>query len=100
MHAHSRTRDFNPNDLLEIMDSFPEPLHAHLTDQLHSLLSPSRFSTPERPLDLEKLALAAGKKSVGMHFAFNIMPVFLLNMNHAEFDEGAWLGVSPCLETR
>jgi hypothetical protein len=47
MNVHSRTRDFNPNDLLEIVDSFPEPLRAHLSDQPNSLLSPSRFSTTE-----------------------------------------------------
>ena len=86
---------FQPTRLLEIMDSFSEPLYTHLASEPQSLLALSRFSTPEQPFDLVKMALEAGKKSVSMDFAFNTLPVFLLNMEHLEFEGGMWQNVFP-----
>lgn len=90
---------FQPAKLLEIMDSFSEPLYTHLASEPQSLLALSRFSTPEKPLDLVKMALEAGKKSVTTDFVLNILPVFLLNMEHTEFEGGMWENVFPPVST-
>jgi hypothetical protein len=87
--------EFRSQELLDILDSFSEPLYSHLSSEIESLLALSRFSTPEKPFDLVKMALEAGKKSVTMDFAFNVLPVFLLNMEHVEFEDGMWLDVFP-----
>jgi hypothetical protein len=81
--------------LLEIMDSFSTPMHAHLTSEPQSLLALSRFSTPEKPIDLAAIALAQGKKSVTFDFTLNVMPCFLLNMENVEFEEGRWQSFPP-----
>ena len=77
------------------MDSFSESLYSHLQSEPQSLLSLSRFNTPERPIDLVEMALKAGKKSVTASFVFNILPVFLLNMETVEFEGGRWFNVFP-----
>lgn len=77
------------------MDSFSEPLYQHLASEPRSLLALSRFSTPEKPIDLVKLALEAGKKSVTVDFDFNVLPVFLLNMETVEFEGGMWHNIFP-----
>jgi hypothetical protein len=92
---NSRESDFRAQKLLEILDSFSESLYNHLKSEIESLLALSRFSTTERPFDLVKMALEAGKKSVTMDFAFNVLPVFLLNMEHIEFEGGMWFDVFP-----
>jgi hypothetical protein len=82
--------DFNPPRLLEIMDSFSEPLYSHLKAEPQALLALSRFSSPERQFDLTKIALEAGKKSVTFEFALNVLPIFLLNHESVEFEGGMW----------
>ena len=74
---HGRGSDFSPSKLLAIMDSFSKPLYTHLKSEIDSLLALSRFSTPEKPIDLVAMALQAGKKSVTADFVFNTLPVFL-----------------------
>ena len=87
--------DFSHTKLLAIMDSFSAPLYSHLQSEPQALLALSRFSTPERPIDLAAIALKAGKKSVTLSFVFNILPVFLLNMETIEFEGGMWHLVFP-----
>jgi hypothetical protein len=82
--------DFNPTRLLEIMDSFSEPLYSHLKAEPQALLALSRFSSPERQFDVTKIAAETGKKSVTFDFALNVLPIFLLNMESAEFEGGMW----------
>src|SRR4051794_17123815 len=50
--------------LLDIMDSFSKPLHAHLAAEPEALLALSRFSTPENPFDIALIARETGKKAV------------------------------------
>lgn len=88
-------KEFQAAKLLEIMDSFREPLYAHLISEPKSLLALSRFSSPEKPIDLLKLAIDTGKKSVTLDFVMNTLPVFLLNMESVEFEDGMWQSFPP-----
>ncbi|MCJ1295865.1 hypothetical protein MMC34_007429 [Xylographa carneopallida] len=87
--------DFSYNELIAIMDSFSEPLYTHLKAEPPQILALSRFSTPERPIDIVAMALEAGKKSVTLKFVFNVLPVFLLNMETVDFEGGMWHNVFP-----
>lgn len=53
-------------DLPEIFASFSELLPAHLISELQYSLALSRFLTPQRPFDLDMMALAADNKPVGV----------------------------------
>lgn len=86
---------FSSQKLLEIMDTFSEPLYSHLKSEPQSLLAIKKYSTPEHPIDLAAIALEAGKKSTTAGFVFNTLPVFLLNMETVEFEGGMWHGVFP-----
>lgn len=86
----TRESDFDPKRFLEIMDSFSAPLYSHLKAEPQALVALSRFSSPEKPIDLEQIARVTGKKSVTLDFALNVMPVFLQNMETVEFEEGRW----------
>jgi hypothetical protein len=50
----------------------------------------SRFSTPEKPIDILTIAETTGKKIVTLEYAFNSLPMFLLNMEVVEFEGGQW----------
>jgi hypothetical protein len=82
--------DFQPKQLLEIMDSFSEPLYAHLAAEPQALLALSRFATPERQFDLVKIEQEHGKKAVTLDFALNTLPIFMNNMELIEFEGGMW----------
>lgn len=77
------------------MKSFSEPLYSHLQSEPEALLSISKYSTPENPIDLAQMALEAGKKGTTAGFVFNTLPVFLLNMETVEFEDGMWHNVFP-----
>lgn len=85
-----REAHFDPKRLLEIMDSFSEPLYSHLKAEPQALLALSRFSSPERQFNLEQIARVTGKKSVTLDFALNVMPIFLQNMESVEYEGGTW----------
>ncbi|RYO89286.1 hypothetical protein DL762_003309 [Monosporascus cannonballus] len=51
--------------------------------------------TTERPINILGIADVAGKKQVNLSFVFNILPVFLLNMDTADFEHGMWHEVFP-----
>lgn len=87
--------DFSSTKLIEIMDSFSKPLYSHLRSEPDVLLALSRFSTPQKPIDLVEIASTAGKQSLTVGFIFNILPVFLLNMETVEFEGGMWHNVFP-----
>jgi hemerythrin-like domain-containing protein len=82
--------EFDSKRLIEIMDSFLEPLYTHLAAEPDALVALSRFSSLERDFDLAKIAREAGKKSVTLDFALNVLPIFLLNMESDEFKGGMW----------
>jgi len=86
---------FSPMELIAIMDSFSEPLYTHLKAETPAILALSRFNTPQRPIDIVAMALEAGKKSVTVSFVFNVLPVFLLNMETVDFEGGMWHNVFP-----
>ncbi|KAL9118643.1 MAG: hypothetical protein Q9187_004807, partial [Circinaria calcarea] len=87
--------NFSHVDLIAIMDSFSEPLYAHLKAEPTSILALSRYNTPQTPIDIVAMALEAGKKSVTIGFVFNVLPVFLLNMETVDFEGGMWHNVFP-----
>ncbi|KAI4144488.1 MAG: hypothetical protein LQ340_006629 [Diploschistes diacapsis] len=86
---------FSHKELIAIMDSFSEPLYLHLKEEPQTIVNLSRFNTPEKPIDIVALALAAGRKQVNISFLFNILPVFFLNMESVQFEDGLWHGVFP-----
>ncbi|KAK3383150.1 hypothetical protein B0T24DRAFT_36613 [Lasiosphaeria ovina] len=55
-------------------------------------------STTEKPIDILGIADAAGMKQLSLAFVFNAMPVFLLNMGTADFEDGMWHDVLPPLK--
>jgi hypothetical protein len=87
--------DFSASELLKIMDSFSTALHAHLATEPDQIADLARFSTPEKPIDIEKIAAEIGKKQVTLDFALNVMPIFFLNMEFVEFEGGMWMGKFP-----
>lgn len=65
---------------------------------------PALYPTPpphtERPRpnlgsDLAKISADSNKSQMTMDFMFNVLPVFLLNMETKEFEGGMWHGVFP-----
>jgi hypothetical protein len=72
------------------MDSFAASLYDHLISEPKTLVALSRFSTPEKPIDIVKIAREQGKKQVTLDFLLNVMPMFLLNMEDVEFENGMW----------
>ena len=82
--------DFQPKRLLEIMDSFSEPLYTHLAAEPQALLTLSRFASPDRQFDLVKIEQEQGKKVVTLDFALNTLPIFMNNMELVEFEGGMW----------
>lgn len=87
--------EFAPQELVLIMDSFSSPLHAHLKEEPDTIMNLSRFNTPETPIDILAIAAAAGKKQVNISFLFNVLPVFFLNMESVEFEDGMWHEAFP-----
>ncbi len=82
--------DFKPKRLLEIMDSFSEPLYTHLAAEPLALLALTRFASPENQFDLVKIEQEQGKKAVTLDFALNTLPIFMNNMELVEFEGGMW----------
>ncbi|KAE8452224.1 hypothetical protein EG329_001691 [Mollisiaceae sp. DMI_Dod_QoI] len=82
--------DFKSKRLLEIMDSFSQPLYTHLAAEPQALLALSRFASPDRQFDLVKIEREEGKKMVNLDFALNVLPMFLNNMESVEFEGGMW----------
>ncbi|KAK3934389.1 hypothetical protein QBC46DRAFT_359059 [Diplogelasinospora grovesii] len=87
--------NFSGTELVAIMDSFKDPLYNHLKSEPAAIVGLAKFSTPENPIPILAIADAAGKKSLSVHFIFNILPVFLLNMDTADFEDGMWHDVFP-----
>ena len=85
---NSKEDQFSSARLLEIMDSFSEPLYTHLAEEPDAIVNLSHFSTPEKPLDILAIALKVGKQAVTLDFALNCLPYFMLNMETVEFENG------------
>lgn len=86
---------FSTTELLTIMDSFKNSLYSHLKAEPDSIVGLGQYKAPQNPIDILVIADAAGKKQVSLRFVFNILPVFLLSMDTADFEEGMWHDVSP-----
>ncbi|KAK3695166.1 hypothetical protein B0T22DRAFT_454530 [Podospora appendiculata] len=78
----STSAAFSGAELVRIMDSFKDPLYAHLKSEPGTIVALARHITPEQPVDILGIADRAGKKQITLAFVFNVMPVFLLNMGH------------------
>ncbi len=79
--------DFKPTRLLEIMDSFSTPLHAHLVSEPQHILALARFG---KDINLVKIEQDLGKKNMTLDFVLNVLPVFLNNMEGVEFEREMW----------
>jgi hypothetical protein len=90
-----KEREFSSKQLIEIMDSFSQPLYAHLSEELDAIVNLSRFSTTENPIDIVAIALKVGKQAVTRDFALNCLPCFMLNMETVEFEDGMWHEFPP-----
>lgn len=77
------------------MDSFKDVLHSHLKSEPPSIVALSQYNTPEHPIDILAIAGKAGKRQMSVDFIFNVLPVFLLNMETADFEGGMWHDVFP-----
>jgi hypothetical protein len=66
--------EFSSTRLIEVMASFSEPLYTHLKEELDAIVNLSRFSTPEKPIDIVAIALKVGKQAVTLDFALNCLP--------------------------
>ncbi|CAJ2508337.1 Uu.00g133630.m01.CDS01 [Anthostomella pinea] len=88
---------FSATELLAIMDSFKEPLHSHLRAEPPLIAALAKYSTHDNPIDILEIANAAARKQITMSLVLNVLPVFYLNMNEAEFEGGMWQGVFPHL---
>ncbi|PSR97190.1 hypothetical protein BD289DRAFT_459052 [Coniella lustricola] len=91
--------DFDVEELIQILMSFKDPLYEHLKSEPGEIVALARYNTPETPIDILKIADAAGKKVVTIPMLFNCLPVFFLNQESHEFEDGMWLGVWPPLGT-
>ena len=87
--------EFNSTRLIEIMDSFSEPMYTHLADELNAIVNLSRFSTPENQIDPASTALKVGMQSLTLDFALRCLPCFMLNMEVVEFEDGMWRDFPP-----
>ncbi|KAM0315205.1 hypothetical protein ACHAO8_004144 [Botrytis cinerea] len=81
---------FLSEELIQIMDSFSEPLYNHLKEEPQIIADLSQYNTPETPIDILAIAAEAGKKQVNISFLFNVLPIFFLNMESIEFENGLW----------
>ncbi|KAK8911036.1 hypothetical protein QC760_000098 [Botrytis cinerea] len=81
---------FLSEELIQIMDSFSEPLYNHLKEEPQIIADLSQYNTPETPIDILAIAAEAGKKQVNIFFLFNVFLIFFLNMESIEFENGLW----------
>ncbi|KAH7320729.1 hypothetical protein B0I35DRAFT_450450 [Stachybotrys elegans] len=97
-YLQSEGANFSAAELIIIMDSFKDALHSHLAAEPPAIIDLARYSTPENPIDILGIAEAAGKKQVNLNFMFNTLPVFFLNMETVNFEDGMWHEVFPPLK--
>jgi hypothetical protein len=87
--------EFSPEGLINMIDSFSDPLYNHLKEEPDMIVALAQYSTADIPIDIVTLALAGGKEQVSMSFLFNILPVFFLNLESVDFENGLWHDVFP-----
>jgi hypothetical protein len=81
----SHKTDFRPDMCLSLMDDFIPSLSTHLSDEIATLTSLSRYSGM---LDLRALMKAEAEKTMGGMSKTGVLPVFFLN--HDCNFEGGW----------
>lgn len=86
---------FSPSELITTMDSFKDLPHAHLKAEPPAIVALAKHSSREHSIDILAIADAAGRAQIGLGMVFNVIPVFFLNMDTAEFEAGMWQGVFP-----
>ncbi|KAK6851591.1 hypothetical protein PG995_011716 [Apiospora arundinis] len=89
---------FSAAELLAIMSSFQEALHSHFKAEPSLIVELAQHSTPEHPIDILTIADSAIRKQLTLGLVVNTLPVFYLNMNYAEFEDGMWDGVFPAFK--
>ncbi|KAI9152172.1 hypothetical protein HJFPF1_09397 [Paramyrothecium foliicola] len=87
--------NFSSTELIHIMDSFRDPLDAHFRAEITMIVGLAEHSTLERPIDILTIADAAARSQITPSLVLNVIPIFYLNMNTAEFEDGMWDGVFP-----
>ena len=86
---------FSATQLIEIMESFSKPLYDHLAAEPGSIVALRRFASVEKPIDIVALSIETGKKVVTFDYAINCLPMFILNMEVEEFEDGIWRVFPP-----
>ncbi|KAH7324527.1 hypothetical protein B0I35DRAFT_424382 [Stachybotrys elegans] len=86
---------FSSTELIHIMDSFRTALDDHFRAEISMIVGLAEHSTPERPIDILAIADAAARSQITPSLVLNIIPIFYLNMNTAEFEDGMWDGIFP-----
>jgi hemerythrin-like domain-containing protein len=94
-YLQDRGQEFIAAELINIMNSFKDALHSHLAAEPPAIVALARYNTAENPIDILGIADVAGKKQVNLTFMFNTLPVFFLNMETVQFENGAWHEVFP-----
>ncbi|KAM0127325.1 hypothetical protein ACHAP3_008893 [Botrytis cinerea] len=89
-YLQEKRPSFLSEELIQIMDSFSEPLYSHLKEEPQIIADLSQYNTPETPIDILAIAAEAGKKQVNISFLFNVLPIFFLNMESTEIENGLW----------
>ncbi|KAK7927506.1 hypothetical protein PG985_004504 [Apiospora marii] len=97
-YLRDKGSSFAAGELLAIMDSFKEALHSHLKSEPPAIAALAKYDTAEHPIDIAKIANAAGRSQITWRALFNTLPVFFLNMETATFEDGIWHDVFPPLK--
>lgn len=94
-YLEEKGSNMDGSELVAILDEFKTPFYEHLKSEPPSIVALAEHSTAENPIPILSIADAAGKKQLSVGFIFNILPVFLLNMETATFEDGMWHDVFP-----
>jgi hypothetical protein len=87
--------NFSSAELIRIMYSFRDRLDAHLRTEISMIIGLAEHSTPERPIDILSIADAAARSQIASSLVLNVILIFYLNMNTAEFEDDMWDGIFP-----
>ncbi|KAK8127963.1 hypothetical protein PG984_009071 [Apiospora sp. TS-2023a] len=60
-YLREKGSDYAAAELLAIMNSFKEALHSHLESEPQAIAALAEYSSPEHPIDVVKIVLAAGE---------------------------------------
>ncbi|KAF2839282.1 hypothetical protein M501DRAFT_1011149 [Patellaria atrata CBS 101060] len=90
--VQSQPSKFSGTKLVGIMDSFVKVMEAHLSDEISTLLSLTRFGDK---IDMTTIMHEEGEKSVAESSLLEDVPMLLLNLDRWRFEGGLHKGFPP-----